>query len=553
MKLGGQRARPAAREGGDCIALPGVRVPAAAGPALLGGGLLAVCALALHVFRLPNGLPAFDPLGLLILAAWGAWVAVDERAFGPLGVSEPLAAALLAGICTRQVPEAVALGVSLQAIWPGLVPMGGSRQPAAGLGALAGVGWLVLLPAAFGVWRFPLALAAALACSAWGDVAELRLRARNGVREERVWAQAGVEPPPSIGCLIQSGIIESAARGVGAVVLFVALPALGLRVLAVLRGGDPSGLAQGASGQIVWQGSILAALFGLGGLVRERGVLWVRGSRHSARLGRRSAVTAPVGERCVAPACPQPRFSVIMRLLALQAAFSARYLQRSGFWYSLGRDLCGRRSKMSEALRCLGRDLARACPANTHPVMAAALVGAVGRVIEERDAGESPRPAVRLIEVGGPVLAQWGDRFLWGAVRPALALLALAATALTPLAGLGLLALSAMLHIAGRVFLFRWGWSEGWGLVRSRAGWLWQNAPVWGERSLAALGLLAALALVWLGVKTHLHASGLWVAGFILGGCLRAGVFRRPLVWGCAAGLATCVGTGLQTWFVGKW
>lgn len=125
---------------------------------------------------------------LLLLCAWAFLVAMDERALGPLILHEPLVAASVGGALLGFFPQGLVIGLILQAIWPGLLPLGGSRQPSTGLAAVIGVSWLVLLPGAVGPVRLALSLAAALAAAGWGERCERIWRRRNGARESGVYA-----------------------------------------------------------------------------------------------------------------------------------------------------------------------------------------------------------------------------------------------------------------------------------------------------------------------------------------------------------------------------
>ena len=76
----------------------------------------------------------------------------------------------------------------------GLLPLGGSRQPAEGLATVVGVLWLLLLPGGLGSARVLVAAGVALFAAGWGAGAEAWLRRRNQARAEplfHAWGDAG--------------------------------------------------------------------------------------------------------------------------------------------------------------------------------------------------------------------------------------------------------------------------------------------------------------------------------------------------------------------------
>jgi mannose/fructose/N-acetylgalactosamine-specific phosphotransferase system component IID len=189
---------------------------------------------------------------------------------------------------------------------------------------------------------------------------------------------------------------------------------------------------------------------------------------------------------------------------------------------------------------------------NTQPIMAAALVGALDRSIAEAERENLPRPLVRLLDVGGPLLAQWGDRVIWGIARPLWAMAALVWAPFSAVAAALVFLGGALIgQAAARLELYRWGWKAGWDLVRGGHSRWWHVAPRWGERLHLPLilGVVGAVVVLWLRVDASTTASALRVAWFIIGGLL-GGSVRRPMAWGWICCIAAAVGTALDVWWL---
>lgn len=77
---------------------------------------------------------------------WGAWVSLDERAWGSWAVHQPLVAGTVAGWILGDVRSGLTAGFLFQALWPGLLPIGGALLPASGLGALTAASVCALAP-----------------------------------------------------------------------------------------------------------------------------------------------------------------------------------------------------------------------------------------------------------------------------------------------------------------------------------------------------------------------------------------------------------------------
>jgi hypothetical protein len=167
---------------------------------------------------------------LALLLLWLALVSIDERASASLGFHQPIVSGSVAGWLMGNLDGGAGAGLVFQALWPGLLPVGGTLLPAVGIaGGIAGsvAGWGAHLagtralltpdgPLLFGV---VLGLVAA-----WiGGVWECGTRRRNLDREERALAASG----PLLEALERArrlALFDSALRGVllGASAVFLA-------------------------------------------------------------------------------------------------------------------------------------------------------------------------------------------------------------------------------------------------------------------------------------------------------------------------------------------
>lgn len=541
-------------------ALPRALRPAAA---LVPGGLLALLVFILLLFSGGGGREAgLGAWPFLALCAWAAAVMASESAFGPHMLHEPLVAGAVAGAILGRPFQGAAIGLFFQLLWPGLAPMGGSLEPKAGLGALAAVAWAACLPASWGGAALAAALGAGVGLACLGREIEGLRRHRNEKREQALLPadEADCEVAPLVlrrdaaARLARLGLLDSLAAGMLVLALAAGVPALLLPLAGIVP--SPAAAALGPS----WTGGAPGgftparlACFGPGFIL---GLLFVGASAVGGglRAGERGGASGPGRHPSppVRPAAPlrleearPPRQGLrcLLELMLIQAGFSDRFMQRSGFTLLLGGAVPGRivGREGEGARRRFICGMLGDRPPNTQPLMAAALVGALDRVLEAGadDPGRSPR---RLLQWGGSLLAQWGDRMVWGFLRPALALLAVW---LLPLsvsgALLGWFLFATAAELLARRGLYRWGWRAGWDLVPLRAGVLWRRLE--SGRALA-LPLLAAGALLWIGAGWwHLGAHALWTApagSTMLGLFCGALTARRPIArgWIGAAALA---------------
>lgn len=192
------------------------------------------------------------------------------------------------------------------------------------------------------------------------------------------------------------------------------------------------------------------------------------------------------------------------RSLFLQAGFSTQGLQSLGLAYAISPALLALYPDPERRQAAFKRHLT---PFNTHPYVAAGIVGGILFHEQRVAAGEAPPESVDRFKATlmGP-LAALGDGFFWLSLRPAVGAVSVA---LVPLLGPWAVAFYVvvynLVHLTARGWLFRAGLSLGDALVARLKSW---RVPVWGNRlrvvSAGAAGGLAA----WLAVKFGVNARG---------------------------------------------
>jgi hypothetical protein len=503
-----------------------------------------------------------EPLAFGLLALWAALVAADDRALGPFVFREPLVAAGVSGLILGRPHDGVIIGSLFQWIWPGLKPIGGSREPAAGLASLVALAWLVMAPWDWGGWRVAVAVGGAMAAASVGPALELWMRKRNEQREDLLLRdlQSTWKAPQ----VVLGGLAEAGGTGALACALWVGAPALlcawfgaGLRASLTSSPLVESpwswrGLVSGewGAGGVV---ALVGLMFAAGGCARDGYGAW-RGEWRRIRdalrsSGKAAALTAETQTVQDAPGCAtrlqdagaaRPGWRRVVRLLLIQAGYSGRFQQRSGLlWVMQARGHAGSMDRADDAgaRSAFAASMLEERSPNTHPFMAAALAGALERVLDDAPADAAVRRSpTRLIQLGGGLLAQWGDRLLWGGLRPLVALVALIAAA--SVSGLGSvvlwIGLSLALEPIARARLYAWGWRRGWAMLPLRPGRFWRGAEMWMAPARLPLALVGAILLMRARVNWPV-AGGEWVAPagcFVLGFALGGGAARRPLMWG---------------------
>lgn len=217
---------------------------------------------------------------------------------------------------------------------------------------------------------------------------------------------------------------------------------------------------------------------------------------------------------------------VFVRTFFLQAGFSPEGMQTLGLLYSLEpalRRLYPDAEQQREAVR---RHLS---PFNTHPYIAAGLVGGI-LFHELRVArGEAAPESVRRFKdtLMGP-LAALGDGFFWRSLRPATGAVAAALVPFIHLwAVLVYIALYNLVHLWFRAQLFWLGWTLGDGIV-ARVSQV--RLPVWGDRLRTVAAAAAGALGAWLAMRFGLHLPGGWGTPLLSLGALALGLGTLALV-----------------------
>jgi mannose PTS system EIID component len=217
---------------------------------------------------------------------------------------------------------------------------------------------------------------------------------------------------------------------------------------------------------------------------------------------------------------------VFVRTFFIQASFSPEAMQSLGLLYALEpalRRLYPDETQRKEAVR---RHLA---PFNTHPYVAAGLIGGI-LFYEVRIArGEASADAVRRFKdtLMGP-LAALGDGFFWRSLRPAAGALA---AMLVPLIQLWAVVLYIvfynLVHLWFRGQLFYLGWTLGEGIVArvSQA-----KLPTWGNRLRTVAAACSGALGAWLAMRFGLHLPGGWGTPLLSLGALALGMGTLALV-----------------------
>lgn len=207
------------------------------------------------------------------------------------------------------------------------------------------------------------------------------------------------------------------------------------------------------------------------------------------------------------PSMKLPRpclWRVFLRTFWIQAAWNAAGMQNLGMAYALWPALRWLYPDAAARQRAIERHLAAF---NTHPYLAAAIVGGTLHHEERVARGEAPAECSASFKalLMGP-LAALGDGFFWRALRPAFGALAVLLALELGLRGvLSALLIYNAIHLWLRARLFWIGYRRGDGVVESIARWRLS------ERR-APLRLLAAACLGAFAALVVLRAPRLWAA-----------------------------------------
>lgn len=204
----------------------------------------------------------------LLLIGLAAWAGADMTAAGQFMISQPLVAAWLAGLIVGQPALGLGVGILLQVVWGGVLPLGGTTFPFSGpasaaAGALAGWtangapdAWPIAFPSA---WDLGAVLGAALLAGEAGGRAVVFLRRRRSLAMGAVDAAAGRGAAAALFRLNARGAGEDALLGVVIAALGVLLGRL------LLLGAEARPALDGA-----WV-ALAVAGFGVGGSLRALG------------------------------------------------------------------------------------------------------------------------------------------------------------------------------------------------------------------------------------------------------------------------------------------
>jgi len=181
-------------------------------------------------------------------------------------------------------------------------------------------------------------------------------------------------------------------------------------------------------------------------------------------------------------------WDVFLRSLTIQASFSFTRMQSLGFAFAM-LPLIGRESDARLLRESLQRHLRMF---NTHPYLAAPVIGAIARIEEEGDAAGADHLKRTVM---GPYAAI-GDPFFWGALKP---FAAVAAVVLALKGFLGAPLAFLMLYEPAHAWVRGKGFIEGYRLGKGSIEFIrGLNLPALTGRirfvSLALIGTLAAVA-----------------------------------------------------------
>jgi len=229
---------------------------------------------------------------------------------------------------------------------------------------------------------------------------------------------------------------------------------------------------------------------------------------------------------------PRPlRWRVFRRSLFLQASWNPKGMQNLGLAWALYPALQWLYPEPAARRAAVERHLS---PFNTHPYVAAAIVGGVLYHEERIARGEEGPERVEAFKraLMGP-LAALGDSFFWLSLKPAVGALC---CALVPVLGAWAALLFVVLynsvHFALRIKLFRLGVHLGDRLVEGIAQ---EHLPLWGARLRGVAASCAGGIAAWLALQFGTQQGG-WGGPLLAVGCLGLGGLSYGLV---ARGVST--------------
>jgi PTS system mannose-specific IID component len=216
---------------------------------------------------------------------------------------------------------------------------------------------------------------------------------------------------------------------------------------------------------------------------------------------------------------------VFWRTFFIQAGFSPEALQALGLLYALEPALAVLYPEQGARREAMKRHLV---PFNTHPYVAAGLVGGILFHEVRVSRGEAPPETVTRFKqtLMGP-LAAVGDGFFWLSLRPAVGAVS---AALVPLIHVWSAVLFVVLyntvHLTLRAYLFVQGWRLGDGLVARLSK---VQLPAWGNRLRTLAAATAGALGTWLAMRFGAQAQGRFTPLLALV-AVAVGVFALALV-----------------------
>ncbi len=219
------------------------------------------------------------------------------------------------------------------------------------------------------------------------------------------------------------------------------------------------------------------------------------------------------------------RWRVFRRSLFLQASWNPKGMQNLGLAWALYPALHWLYPDPAARQAAVERHLS---PFNTHPYVAAAIVGGV-LYHEERIARgeEGPERVVAFKQALMGPLAALGDGFFWLSLKPAVGALCCALVpALGAWAAVLFVVLYNSVHLALRIKLFQLGVTMGDRLVEGIAE---EHLPLWGARLRAVSASCAGGIAAWLALQFGTHQGG-WAGPLLAVGSMGFGALSYGLV-----------------------
>jgi mannose/fructose/N-acetylgalactosamine-specific phosphotransferase system component IIC len=171
-----------------------------------------------------------EPAQWIAFAALAAFVALDSGPWLLSMAARPLPAATLLGLLWGDPAGGALVGAALELVYAGILPVGASRYPDAGLAGLVGAGVSLWAAPLAGAPTLPLALLLGLLAGHAGRGIETWRRSLNAVWVAGARAAAAAGDPAAIGRVNARAMAFAALLGAGSAVallglaLFVAAP-----------------------------------------------------------------------------------------------------------------------------------------------------------------------------------------------------------------------------------------------------------------------------------------------------------------------------------------